>query len=605
MITLCFFAMLACAVKAQNSDNNKTFDKVICEYSIPTSRNGLSVTSFWVTPKIYLDRSSTSSTIILEIRRTQGTAQNTDPSFKYSYNYNGKQYGNESVGYDAFNNITASTITYEVLVTYGSKSWGWSKVDGMTNHFGPIDRDAKASDINVRVRVVGISSFNGTSVIENKIRALIAAKTASESAQNTIPKTTTSQATSSQPNTFAKGKINPNPNNGVVSYNNVPSTGNQSRTSTQNNTQTTGTVPATNSHSNAIAKGKINPNPNNGVASYNNMPKAITSSGISNRPGLSEKVSVNGSEVQVYQKGGKFYMVNSDGSQLETSKTAFDKVTTVSDNKRARATTTPTPAPQVPSIPSSSYLITNFGNNDAEIAAKAAKIEVYTQAAVAVIGLFAKSPERIAQEESEAEASRLRDEQARSRRVELENLKAERVRLIANRKDLLAFYANGKHPLSSLASNIKQVYFFAYQFIDADLDGDAPTIKLTDVFASKRYDDDTWLFKSTLADQVSKANGGQKFILAGYYLTEDEALQKQQELLSQGRQLQIKVTMLPYSSKAPISNTKENLDFWGAPVGDASAGASTTKKQGGDAKKTPPKKAPAAKVDFWGNPIKN
>lgn len=157
---------------SQINDNNKTFSTIICEYTLPINRNGLSVTSFHVTPKIRIERWEKEAKIILEISKKQGTPANPNPSFYYSYNYNGKKYGDGTLGRNIYSNIKAENLTYEVLVTYGSKSWGWQKVDGMTNQFGPIDLKAKASEVNVSVRVVNLS-FSGTSMIENRIREML------------------------------------------------------------------------------------------------------------------------------------------------------------------------------------------------------------------------------------------------------------------------------------------------------------------------------------------------------------------------------------------------------------------------------------------------
>lgn len=157
---------------SQDNDTHKTFSTVICEYTLPISLNGLSVTSFHVTPKIRIEKWEKSAKIILEISKKQGTPADPNPSFYYSYNFNGKKYGDGTLDRALFNSIKAENLTYEVLVSYGSKSWGWQKVDGMTNQFGPIDLKAKASEVNVRVRVVNLS-FSGTNQIENKLREIL------------------------------------------------------------------------------------------------------------------------------------------------------------------------------------------------------------------------------------------------------------------------------------------------------------------------------------------------------------------------------------------------------------------------------------------------
>jgi hypothetical protein len=157
---------------AQDDDNHRTFDKVICEYTIPIERNGLTTSSFWVQSRIRIERWENTSKIILDITAEQSSASNPDPNFIYSYNYNGKAYGNETLGFELFNTIgtSRSGLTFEVLVTYGSQSWGWMKVDGMTNQFGPIEKDAKASDVFVRAKIVGVGSFSGTAAIEQAIK---------------------------------------------------------------------------------------------------------------------------------------------------------------------------------------------------------------------------------------------------------------------------------------------------------------------------------------------------------------------------------------------------------------------------------------------------
>lgn len=287
IIITCLFLAAVYSVNAQNADNNKTFPAVICEYTLPVNRNGLSVTAFSVKPYIYLNRFEKSANIILEIKKEQGTAQNPNPSFKYSYNYNGKQYDNESLGHGMFNNITASGITYEVLVTYGPQSWGWTKVDGSTNQFGPIDKNAKASEINVRVKVVGIGSFSGTSAIERKIKLL----------------------------------LQPQKSESTTSGNNLSKVKDQQ-------------VSSSNSPSSGITKQSVN---NTFAPAYQpNVYTAPKTTSSTSTP-LSQKVKLNGQDVQVYQQGGKYYVRNSDGSEHETQKIVYDKVTTVANNNSIAA----------------------------------------------------------------------------------------------------------------------------------------------------------------------------------------------------------------------------------------------------------------------------
>jgi hypothetical protein len=181
--TILISIIISVNLYSQNDNNHKVFDRIICNYNLPINRNGLTETSFWVTPRIRIERWEKNAQIILDIKKTQGTLSNPDPSFKQSYNYEGKMYGNQHVGVDPFGSIRAENVTFEVLVTYGSQSWGWTKVDGMTNVFNSIPKDAKASGVMVNVRIANVM-FNGTGIIENKIRELLKTKEISSNPAN-------------------------------------------------------------------------------------------------------------------------------------------------------------------------------------------------------------------------------------------------------------------------------------------------------------------------------------------------------------------------------------------------------------------------------------
>lgn len=226
----------------QTNDSRKTFSTVICEYNLPISLDGLSVSAFNVTPRIKIERFEKSAQIVLDIEKIQGTASNPNPSFKHSYNYNGRQYGDQDVGREPFKNISAvrTSIIFEVLVTYGSQSWGWTKVDGMTNQFGPIDKDAKASEVMVNVRIVGIGGFTNTSEIENKIRELSKPQTTGSNPKasnttNSLTSNTNKQQAASIPNGSNKptgnAENNASSNNKPVTQTGTTNTGMPANTS--------------------------------------------------------------------------------------------------------------------------------------------------------------------------------------------------------------------------------------------------------------------------------------------------------------------------------------------------------------------------------------
>lgn len=188
LLTLGFSQNSYCQVVKNKSDNSKTFMTIPLEFELPLNRNGLSFTAFKVTPSISIDRWQTKADIVLNIKKVQSNTTNMDPSYTWSYNYRGKRYGNHHIGLTPFDKVRADnySVKFEVLVTYREKSWGWKEVDGMGNRFGPIDKNAKASDVNVSVRLVNVGSFSGTSEIEEMIRKLLIDSGENDIADNTI-----------------------------------------------------------------------------------------------------------------------------------------------------------------------------------------------------------------------------------------------------------------------------------------------------------------------------------------------------------------------------------------------------------------------------------
>jgi len=202
MIVLFF---LSSKLHSQNDNNRKEFNAVICNYYLPSNLDGLSESAFWVTPRVRIDRYEASANIILDIKKIQSTAADSNPSYKHSYNYNGKKYGDQDVGFEPFIPVRATNVTYEVIVTYGSQSWT-KRVDGMTNQFGPIDKDAKASEVNVYVKIVNLM-FNGKNQIENKIQELIKPK--EKETVNAVSSTSSNSNINKQNTTSAQNQNTP------------------------------------------------------------------------------------------------------------------------------------------------------------------------------------------------------------------------------------------------------------------------------------------------------------------------------------------------------------------------------------------------------------
>ncbi|MNK20309.1 PDZ domain (Also known as DHR or GLGF) [compost metagenome] len=206
-LTILFTLLASIGSYAQNDDSHKTFEAVISEYHLPLDRNGLSVSAFFVTPSIRIVRWEKSAEIFLSIKSSQGTSSNPNPSFTHSYNYMGKKYGNETVGYDAFRSIQASDLTYEVTVTYGSKAWT-RRVKGTETSYGPIDKNAGAEEVFVRAKVVAIFDFSGTSVIEAKLRGILKPQVVGTSSGNGNPLSSTGSRVGSQATVVNGGQGN-------------------------------------------------------------------------------------------------------------------------------------------------------------------------------------------------------------------------------------------------------------------------------------------------------------------------------------------------------------------------------------------------------------
>ena len=154
----------------QSDNNYRVYPSVPAYYTLPIDKNGLTESAFYITPKIKMERWEKNAQIILNIDRKQSTPKDPSPSFTYKYNFMGRQFGDQHVGYDPFMPIKADLVRYEATVVYGAYSWT-KIVDGMTNIFGPVDKNAKASEVFVNIKIVSVG-FKGTSVIENEIIAL-------------------------------------------------------------------------------------------------------------------------------------------------------------------------------------------------------------------------------------------------------------------------------------------------------------------------------------------------------------------------------------------------------------------------------------------------
>jgi hypothetical protein len=163
---------------------------------------------------------------------------------------------------------------------------------------------------------------------------------------------------------------------------------------------------------------------------------------------LSEKVKVNGQDVQVFQQNGKNYIKNADGSVHETTSQAYNLIMAQSDKKKAAAEanntlTQNTATNYTNSIPQATssydsntgYYSNPLANNLSNLNSGSSAVDNYAKSyaqgqqiaevTTALIDLFTPSPEQQARKERERlEAERKAEEYRqieRQRRIENEN----------------------------------------------------------------------------------------------------------------------------------------------------------------------------------------
>ncbi|MHA4894832.1 hypothetical protein ACXZ1K_08780 [Pedobacter sp. PWIIR3] len=227
IISVVFGAGSLTAAFCQTDDSHNSYN-INATYRLPIERNGLTESSFKIVASIKVDRWEKIANLILNVRSTQSTPLNPDPSYLQSYNYNGTVYGNQHVGTDAFTPVYASNIFYEVNISDGKHRWV-QVVDGRSNVFGPVDKNLKAAEVSVYVKIAKINFFNGTNFIESKIKAFINAATTKIAPSNdgVVRNTTavddimtatssTSPRPSSNTQVAGAGKISTETENGIM-----------------------------------------------------------------------------------------------------------------------------------------------------------------------------------------------------------------------------------------------------------------------------------------------------------------------------------------------------------------------------------------------------
>lgn len=219
----------------------------------------------------------------------------------------------------------------------------------------------------------------------------------------------------------------------------------------------------------------------------------------------------------------------------------------------------------------------DYGSGDALLKSSAALASTATNAADATtslagmgVGIIMKMGENAAKRKAAEEA---RAERERQRKAEEARIKAAKEALKNTRLKVFQAFPEGELPLSSTKSSGDNLYYFAYSYNDSQLTEQNPMVVTIPVFAIGKYPDHTWPLQTKVKEELNTLVPSKKTICGPFYSSQEAAqvFNSFSKLTSQ-TQMQLK----PIEYKGYNAHPENTM---------------TT--------------SPNAKVDFWGNPIKN
>lgn len=339
---------------------------------------------------------------------------------------------------------------------------------------------------------------------------------------------------------------------------------------------------------------------NNSYGTANN-----SSGGSSN---LSNKVKVNGAEVQVFQQNGTYYLRNADGSQHQTTKEAYDKISAVAQrNSQAQAANSAATAAASPTYtPINNYdPATGTYTNPLHYNTPTSSSSSSTDNTIATVGAVLSILGQLS-EENRAEKERIQ-QQKEAAEERAANARYERQLKIAGRKDFIAGIKDAQIPLSSSKIAAEELYYFAFSVDETTLTTNSPRLNLCGVFPIGKYADGTWPYTSGIKSELLQANKGKEVTIVGYYISKSEA---ESALSSFKKDMEYhSFTATPFTYKGKPKSGGSNDDGWGDNAAKTATKAATedTDFWGNPVKKEEKKQAADTtkpKEDFWGNPIK-
>jgi hypothetical protein len=598
---------------AQNTNDHAEVN-VGLTYKTPSSQNGLEEAAFNVTAIVVVNRgvmSDKRTHLLLSIKAQSSTSNNPSPSFLHSYRYNGILYGNQHVGYEAFNGIKAMGV-FDVIVQGPNINWsgtmtGPSDVKKISTEL-PTGADARDYYVSIKVNRVGY--FMGTVNIENKIREIIKSQEQEKAEKDKLAK---AAALKSEADRLlaagdyqgAKNKLQtakqmaPNDNSldeqirkteaketealtrkesaakkpissgsGVSSK---PGTSAPAKTSgSSTNSSSTSGGRSDNTEDDFWEEKKSQPaavpakkSDSEILAEYHETVRKSDEARQQQADAFKKKLDVD------YELATQsFYAANA----LKSNRDRLDETTTLRKNhssieeleaefeqnfrRISQIINEETALMNQKLKANMEYQFRNGSENDKALG------EVVYAAGSLINDLSEEKRKREAREKLARQRDKMKQEMEVKRAAMLAEMAAKRKAMIIDfRKGLLSEFSEGGLPLSSY--NVKQnvLYFFSYHIEESTIQNDSPKIYLSNVFPVGRYADGSWPFKNTLVSELSSKASG-KTVLMGYYGTEELAAKSRNAFISMARKCEFKLENIQYKGKNTAGVQGSNDDFW-------------------------------------------
>ncbi|MDI6033222.1 hypothetical protein QLS91_09070 [Flavobacterium sp. LB2P84] len=601
-LTVVLLLFLSVESFGQDNTTYKDFGNFPSFYNLPIHLNGLSETAFYVHPKIRIVRWENKADIILDISEIQSSYNNPSPSFKCSYNYNGHQYGQQDVGFEPFMEIKATNVWYEATVTYGDKSWT-KIVDGDTNIFGPVEKNANASHVFVSVKVDHIVFFEGKRIIEKEIQDIARIKQSKKEYDNLISQADNSynqKKWNEAKNAYQKASaLNPNESYPKSQIQKIEQEQKkiveEKKLAEQKKTKDSEqTKEETNKESDDFWSDKPTTTKQSNSDNSSQQTKTVK------QPTKEEIITKLNTDFEEKQRSNKEFedklVSKTQGlvSSFYQGQAAANSYQNLKNLGQLEGTYNS--AEELESALNQQY---NAINTEADnyVQNKTAAINSYvnsTDSSTPYAGAMNESMKLlggiISQGQANKAAKEAREKLAAERQYQLTQINNAKINARVNlRTKLLQAFPNGGLPLSSHNIDASNVFMFAYIFDKNQIAQEFANVSVSNVFTIARYSDGTFPYKTSILDKL-KGLGHGEIVMVGYYTDELTAKKMHASFTNLAQKNAITVTPFTVKSSADSNETKAKPttdDFW-----------ENGKKP---EKQKTEKQKPEKKTDFWDN----